>query len=364
MYKIIKNSYISFAWLYGSFITSWLALHTIFGDQIWWLALINVMTPYLFLPLAPLIIAAICYRTSSIYIPVFSVAITFLTLYGQQFPFYRLEFSLADEPTIRVMSFNIWSGSHSVETAKVMEENGWPDVVAIQELSPSMAAVIHQEIGEQYPFRVLSIQNGELGMGIYSRYPLLELATQQISEPSWQVQVVKIYTNHKSFILYNVHPEATNIYLYLAHGLSMADAVTASYQSRLVFAHQLLADIGQYDAPVIVAGDFNSTEQSDVYKLLTTHLIDAYRDAGWGFGHTFPAYSASFQEIPPLARLAEFISEKTLAFLPRYYLNSFRLLRIDMILHSQQFNAINSQVSSAHGESDHLPILATLQWKQ
>jgi vancomycin resistance protein VanJ len=362
MYRIIRNSYIILAWLYGSFIFSWLALHTLFGDQIWWLALINIMTPYLFLPLLPLIIASVLYRTSAIYIPVVSVTLTFLTLYGQQFPFHRLELIMADKPTIRIMSFNIWGGSRSAETAQVIEENGWPDVVALQELTPSMAAIINEVAGEQYPFRILDIQNGRLGMGIYSRYPLIELVAKQTPDPAWQVQIVKVYANDRSFVLYNVHPHATNVYLYLEQGVSMADTVRASYQSRLVFVHQLMDDMDRRNEPAIIAGDFNSTDQSDVYKVLTSHVTDAYRDAGWGFGHTFPAYSASFQEIPPLAKLAEFVYAKTIHFLPRYYLNSLRLVRIDMILHSQEFRAIDSHVSSVHGESDHLPVLATLQW--
>lgn len=362
MIRIIKHSYIGFAWLYATFILSWLTLHTLFGDQIWWLALLNVMAPYLFLPLFPLLIGSIYYRSPAVYAPMLSVTLTFLALYGQQFPFQRLPLHRVNEPALRVMSFNIWSGSRTAETAKVMGKSNWPDLVAIQELTPHMATVIAPLVSEHYPYYSLSFPAAQSGMGIYSRYPLHTLADSQLSDPGWQVQIVEVNVGDKLFVLYNVHPHATNVYLYLEQGLSLPTAVRSSYQNRLLFVQRLLADIHHRQAPVIVAGDFNSTEQSDVYKVLTTQLSDAYRDAGWGFGHTFPAYSASFREIPPIAKVASFIYTRAIHFVPSYYLNSFRLLRIDMILHSQDFRATSSRVSSAHGESDHLPVLATLQW--
>jgi len=364
MYGILKKGYIIGAWLYGSFVFSWLALHTLFGDQIWWLALLNVFAPYFFLPLLPLLVVSAYYRTATIYLPVISVALTFFALYGQQLPFHRLLLpSVINEPTIRIMSFNIWSGSRREETANVIRANHWPDIVAIQELTPTMATLIDEAVGEQYPFRILDFKDGRVGLGIYSCYPLQELNPEIGSDPNWQVQVVQVQMPDRSFVLYNVHPYATNVYLYLEQGLSLSNAVRTSYANRLTFVNRLLDDIQQRDTPVIVAGDLNSTEQSDVYKVLTASLADAYRVAGQGFGHTFPVYSASFQEIPPLAKLAQFVSAKTPNFVPRYYLNSFRLLRIDMILYSREVSAIKSHVSSIHGESDHLPVLATMQWR-
>jgi endonuclease/exonuclease/phosphatase (EEP) superfamily protein YafD len=105
---------------------------------------------------------------------------------------------------------------------------------------------------------------------------------------------------------------------------------------------QLIEDLARRPGPVIVAGDFNTTGQSDAYLRLTRHLLDAHRQAGRGFGHTFPAYQGRFYWIPILPRL----------------------VRIDMILHSAEWTAVESRVLREHGQSDHLPVLARLAWSQ
>ncbi len=90
-------------------------------------------------------------------------------------------------------------------------------------------------------------------------------------------------------------------------------------------------------------GDFNSADQSDVHAVATRVLADAYEQAGWGFGHTFPAE-------------------------PRFVYRLFapaRLTRIDMILYTDEdFVALRSYVSPQHAESDHLPVVATLAWRK
>jgi endonuclease/exonuclease/phosphatase family metal-dependent hydrolase len=93
---------------------------------------------------------------------------------------------------------------------------------------------------------------------------------------------------------------------------------------------------------VIVVGDFNTTDQSEAYAILDQELTDSHRTAGWGFGHTFPTEFGTFREFPIVPRL----------------------VRIDMIWHTDAFVALESHVSNSHGESDHLPVLATLAWRQ
>jgi endonuclease/exonuclease/phosphatase (EEP) superfamily protein YafD len=48
---------------------------------------------------------------------------------------------------------------------------------------------------------------------------------------------------------------------------------------------QRMVDLG---GPVIVMGDFNLGDQTKAYTSLSRVLDDAYREAGWGFGFTFP----------------------------------------------------------------------------
>jgi endonuclease/exonuclease/phosphatase family metal-dependent hydrolase len=93
---------------------------------------------------------------------------------------------------------------------------------------------------------------------------------------------------------------------------------------------------------VIVAGDMNMTDQTDAYRALAGRLQDAQHEAGCGFGHTFPAYGGRFRDLPIFPRM----------------------VRIDMVFHSDEWAAVECRVLSGHGQSDHLPVMVRLVWSQ
>jgi exonuclease III len=103
------------------------------------------------------------------------------------------------EKLLTIMSFNIWGGSRSKETARVLPDNASPDVVAIQELTPHMAQVLVEEVGDVYPHRVFSTGTQNRGMGVLSRHPLAELDSSRLSDPDWQIQVVQVEANGRTF---------------------------------------------------------------------------------------------------------------------------------------------------------------------
>ncbi|MFN8487496.1 MAG: endonuclease/exonuclease/phosphatase family protein [Caldilineaceae bacterium] len=328
-------------WLYSGLLLAWFGLHWLYDDQIWWLALLNAFAPWFFLPLVILIPLQLVLRSKAVAFTLLSPLLLFLFLYGQLFVPTQLRTPARHTSVLRVMSFNIWGGSHAQETVQVIADNQFPELVALQELPPDMADLLVKQFSTAYPYRLLNAGYGNHGMGILSRYPFTVLDATGLADPAWAVQVVRVAAPGHSFTFYNVHPHGTNILLYWQEGSSVRENVEQSYQARLTFAHKLLDDISKRNGPLLVAGDFNSTEQSAVYRQLTTCLFDAHRVAGWGFGHTFPAYQGSFHGIPIPARL----------------------MRIDMIFYSNGFQAIDQHISPKHGESDHLPIVATLQWQ-
>jgi endonuclease/exonuclease/phosphatase (EEP) superfamily protein YafD len=76
---------------------------------------------------------------------------------------------------------------------------------------------------------------------------------------------------------------------------------------------------------------------SNVYR-------DAYREAGAGFGHTFPAPRDGQRSGLPLG----------LRF----------TVRLDYVYHSTHFRAIAARVAEWDGGSDHLAVVATLAWNE
>lgn len=336
--KVSRQTCAILGWLYAGLIIVWFALHIWIGDAVWWLALLDSFTPFLFLPLVLILPASLVCRWRAFQLSVVPPAVIFLVLYGTLF-LPRLNPASGGTPLV-VMTFNIWGYSESIETARAIIHDEVPDIVALQELSPQMAEVLVAELGEVYPYRSVSLsaeQSG--GMAILSRYPLTVLSSDKLSK--WRVQVVEISTGERKLTLYNVHPEVSNVLIYLEEGSSLPEEVEASWAKREAQIRELVADSDARGGPVIVAGDLNSTDQSTAYQVLAEGLADAHRVTGWGFGHTFPAYGGSWRGVPIVARQ----------------------MRLDMVLYSKDFVALNCQVGSAHGESDHLPVLAELAWQ-
>jgi endonuclease/exonuclease/phosphatase (EEP) superfamily protein YafD len=178
-------------------------------------------------------------------------------------------------------------------------------------------------------------------MGVLSRFPLTEIDTSHLAHPWWEVQAMWVETTAESFILYNVHPHATNILVYIEEETAIAAEARDSIAIRQQLIETLVADFSRRDGPIVVVGDFNSTDQSDVYALMRRYLADAHRASGWGLGHTFPAYGGSFRGIPifPLQ------------------------MRLDMVFLSRDFRAARTWVSETYGESDHRPLLAQFVWR-
>jgi endonuclease/exonuclease/phosphatase (EEP) superfamily protein YafD len=100
----------------------------------------------------------------------------------------------------------------------------------------------------------------------------------------------------------------------------------------------MLAEMATANGPGIMLGDFNTTDQSDLYKLVQdTGLTDAFRAVGWGFGLTWPVHFGR-ANTPPL-------------------------VRIDYIWFTKHFGAVDAWVGPQTG-ADHLPVLAELTWRE
>ncbi len=98
----------------------------------------------------------------------------------------------------------------------------------------------------------------------------------------------------------------------------------------------------QHDSgPIIIVGDFNMTDQSDDYKLITSHYLDTYREVGWGLGFTFPDFT--FASASPV---------------PHNLLPLRPVVRLDYLFHNTSIQALDAHVWNSSGGSDHRPVFA------
>jgi endonuclease/exonuclease/phosphatase family metal-dependent hydrolase len=102
-----------------------------------------------------------------------------------------------------------------------------------------------------------------------------------------------------------------------------------------------VAEMAEEDGgPLVVMGDFNTTDQTENYGLVADKLTDVHWSVGRGFGFTFPdlrRYGADSPVVGPV-------------------------VRIDHIFVSEHLTPQETHViPSGHG-SDHRPVVATLRF--
>jgi vancomycin resistance protein VanJ len=237
-------------------------------------------------------------------------------------------------PALSVMTLNL--GSDLAEATperiyQVVAESG-ADVVAFQEVNASHAAMIQADLFAAYPYQVIySPGDGTLGIALISRYPVVEAEPFYLSISWLPYQRVTLDVDGRQMTVINVHPPPP--------GLSLDPR--RMYFSRSLDDMVGLAALADNGAPTILLGDFNVTDQSEDYRILAaSNLSDAYREAGFGFGLSYPAN-----------RLYGYTDTRTVP-----------LVRIDYIWHTDHLAASRAWVGSDVG-SDHLPMLAELVWR-
>lgn len=263
-------------------------------------------------------------------------------------------------PTVRVMSFNI-----RYSTAKDGEDH-WdkrqdflidtiraynPDLLGTQEVLADQADFLQQRLPE-YGFvgagRDDGKRQGEFSPIMFKkdRFELLahgqwwlSPTPEKVGSKGWDAALPRIVTwarlkdrpGSVTLLWFNTHWD---------HQGNQARIESGKLMRRLIEDNR-----GDPDLPVIVTGDFNSSEQTEQYRTLTSgdgtglKLIDAYREA-----HP--------QRQPDEATFNGFKGMR-------------QGMRIDWILHSPQWEAKGAAIDrtqrNGRTPSDHYPVTAELQ---
>jgi vancomycin resistance protein VanJ len=327
------------AYIYLFCLALWAVFHALFGDHWWWLFFINAFSLYLFLPLPGVVAFALLTRRWELGAAT-SVAVALgVSLYGGLF-LSGAQSAHTSGKTLTVMTYNMLGPNRHSEAVVATIRTAAADVVALQELNHAVAATIQTELMDLYPYQVLAPQSGVSGMGVISRYPLQTTGEHWPGGWIGQPQVLRLrYDDQVQVTLVNIHAVSVEF-----DGWAARQAVEWSVHERQREA-QLIADFAAAEAsPVIVLGDFNTTDQSVAYGLMTGTLRDGWRDAGWGWGHTFPSAVAEGSAEAILAGL----------FVPTW------LIRIDYIFYSAHWRALTARLAPWDGGSDHRPVVASL----
>ena len=316
---LLKKFFYIFCICIGILANSYLALRAITGDGFLFVRLCNYFLPWFgLLALISLCGAALSkkriFAIINAPLPIF-IAFTYAPL------FYNCCWDHSSGgQTVKVMSYNIHQYNQEMSKAADLITKQDPDILLIQEIEPpQFLNLMGLLAGKRKGLHSLFFEyEPSIHQAVVSLFPLKRVSFLEDKNRLLKVEAI---TPQGDITLLNIH------------------AFKYGWRDRHERMERLLfEDVRPVQGPLILAGDFNTTDQSETIRIVTEHLNDAHQDAGCLFNFTFPSQSffiTAGYPIPPL-------------------------LRIDYIFYSKHFRAVKSYTSKESGGSDHFPVIAEL----
>ncbi|WP_242370952.1 endonuclease/exonuclease/phosphatase family protein [Anaeromyxobacter sp. SG26] len=306
-------------WLLGSTILAGLALRPAFGDAFLVTRYTGYVMPWLLAVLVPGAAAAwLTHHRALAAVAAASIAI----ITAAHAPLFRSKPAppASSGFSLRVMSYNTWSRNLDVQRIARAIDRQRPDLLLVQEIRPKIFAGVVEALREASGGAEVHVAyDPQLLQGIVSRYPV-EASGSMRTKGKAQRAVLRSPAG--PIAIYNVHP--------LRRG---------GWHDRYSQIEALLQeDVLRETGPVILGGDFNAPDRSQLYGMVTRALHSAHDDRGFGFGFTYPAH----------------------VWLPFGAVPAVPLVRIDHIFFSEALVAIRAETLDDSGGSDHRPVLAEL----
>jgi vancomycin resistance protein VanJ len=236
---------------------------------------------------------------------------------------------------MRVLTCNVYRSGVGVAPLATLVQTERPDVVCLQEAAPGPRDTRRgwRELDREFPAGWRLVRQGELV--IATHLPVESAAWVPLSR-----RVPADWHHDRDALRVTVRVAGRLIHVVTTH-LSVPTAPWLVPQGALGAHHwrflralrheqtgRLLTALKALQAPVVLAGDFNSTPACQAYERMARGLGDAFEAAGAGWGYTFPA-------ICPL-------------------------LRLDYIFADRRLTVVSCRVIAA-ADADHRPVAAHLR---
>lgn len=319
---------------YGVGLALYIVLRALFGDGTWWLGLINTFAVYTFVPMLICLPLAILLRRKRALLLYGSLVIIGLVWFGPRF-MPRVG-AVPEGIPLRVVQFNVYPYNTEIDAVESWLRETDADIIFMQEMDVTFAAELTERLSDAYPYVVDHLEDRR----ILTRYPLVEVGFITLVDGDRYMTRAVIDVDGRAVALYNIHllmPFGTVRQIpWGQFSGAVAFALQYDDSARNQEIRRLLGILDDELLPYIVSGDFNTSDFSATYHWLASHMGDSFREAGIGFGASWPAGGS--EELPDI-------------FPP--------LIRLDYIWHSDAFQAVAAAPGIRLG-SDHLPHTATL----
>ncbi len=295
------------------------------------LAILDLLHPWWFLPALPLALLVLLGRRRRWLVPLALLATIWLLSYGPRW--FPPPPQPGTGPALRVLTWNVagWNLDAADLDRVISAEN--PDIIALQEVDGGLRGLLIERWGARYPFFELRLPTSPglepADLALFSRYPY---TTSPLDCRYWECyrRAVTVALPDRELTLINVHIEHSPLLAWRGAGLPIPYDLSTEREDRTIA--RLLDDTAGWPAPLLIVGDFNTSERQAGYQQLAARWGDSWREGGRGLGLTWPRQTLT----PPL-------------------------LRIDYLWHSEHLIVQRAAIGS--GRSDHRYVLADFVWR-
>lgn len=206
-----------------------------------------------------------------------------------------------------------------------------PDIICFQEYSDLDGGV---SINYPYEFKKMKPFKRSFGQVIYSKYPIVNSGSFDFAKTANNIIYADVIIKKDTLRVYNLHLQSLKVSsdfteLQQQDSKRLLTRIGGAFKQQEEQVRAFLKNEGNSPYPVIVAGDFNNSSTSYIYRKIKGDKEDAFAKAGSGTGRTF-----------------------IFDFLP---------LRIDFVLTDPKFEVTHFE-NYAISLSDHEPILSSFKF--
>jgi endonuclease/exonuclease/phosphatase (EEP) superfamily protein YafD len=200
----------------------------------------------------------------------------------------------AGHETLTVLSTNVHHGTADPDALVALVDRYHPDLLSVQELTPSFARELRAAgLSERLPNRMLRVNRGASGAGLYSRLPLSPLPHQ-----------TRFFFRMPRAAL--SMPDGRRLRVVGVHPYPPLSGKVGSWTAAL----ESLPSAGR-GTPWVLAGDFNGTlDQAEFRDVVDRGYIDAGDVTGRGLEPTFP--TMGHRLLPPSITIDHVLADRRL----------------------------------------------------
>jgi len=304
-------------------ISAWVGLFK--PDQWWFLAILGLGFPMLFVLNLLLIPLWVLLDKKVALIPLFVFLISIVKLPAIiQFNDSDLTPDYVEDQSVevKIISYNVrlfdlYNWSHNFKTRKAIFDflgNSGAGIVCFQEFYSSAGGKMNNEkelpgvlnmryMHAEYPITKFTSDN--YGIATFSKFPIVKKGVIYLDKKSTNICIFSdIKIDDDTIRVYNCHLQSVRFgmedYKFIEDISKSGEDTETIQRTRTIFgrlkrafvkravqAEMIAASIRESPHPVIVCGDFNDTALSYSYKVISGALKDAFRQSGNGLGITY-----------------------------------------------------------------------------